>query len=58
VYFSEPGTIALGPEGIAGAFSRSTTRIGPRTLIYGPDIAAYGLAGGVGVYVATRDGQK
>lgn len=58
VYFSEPGTIALGPEGMAGAFSASSALIGPRTLIYGPDIAGYILAGGAGVYLATKDSRK
>ena len=43
---------------MAGAFTPSATLLGPRTLIYGPDIAAYLAAGGVGVYLATKDSRK
>ena len=58
VHFSNPGTIVLGPEGAAGTFLPSSSLIGPRTLIYGPDIAGYTMAGGVGVYLWTRDSRK
>jgi hypothetical protein len=57
-YFAEPGTIALAPEGIVGAFAPSSTILGPRTLIYGPDIAGYAMGGGMGVYLVTRDSRK
>lgn len=51
VHFAPPGSINM----TSGAFTGSTSLIGPRVLIYGPDVLFYGgigTAGGLYLYGA------
>jgi len=52
VRYARPGSILLegSTEGAAGTFIPSSSLIGPRTLIYGPDVLAYAVALGYGYY--------
>jgi hypothetical protein len=57
VRFARPGSILLpgSREGAAGALIPSSTLLGPRLSIYGPDLLAYAFAGGTAYYLWQRD---